>query len=190
MADRHYDAAFDAWERARPSKSRRLRRGEHVSIPQLGIPHATISGEGIHVVEYEDGTISPIIANPEGLLAAVMRALVFDSGRALSGAEAAFIRRRLGLTQVQLAAKLGVARETLSKYENSTEIAPDISNAIRYFGLVDIIEASGPKGSGLGAGTLDELRDGIHQHTKGKRANRGLQINFPAGSKARIQVTA
>jgi len=54
-------------------------------------------------------------------------------GEAMTGAEVRRVRQRLGLTQVQLAAKLGVTENTLARWERgSVGIGEPVARLIRF----------------------------------------------------------
>jgi len=70
------------------------------------------------------------------------------SSRIKSGRQLAAARRKLGLTQRQLAADIGCTYETISNYERGeTEITPFIGTYLRYYFTYGPLDRRIPKAS-------------------------------------------
>ena len=78
------------------------------------------------------GVAVPVIPNIEGLHAALARAIIEQPAR-LSGDEVRFLRTHLGLRGVDFARVMGVAKETVSRWENdpADPIGPQADRALR-----------------------------------------------------------
>ncbi|MCC5876768.1 MAG: helix-turn-helix domain-containing protein [Candidatus Sumerlaeia bacterium] len=121
-------------------KRRKLRKGELVPFPQIGMPSAKIGGTTIEVVEYPDGTISPILPAISKLIDQVFRRIILSSNDTLTNEEFVFVRRHLGMTQEHLAEELNIARGTINRYEKGKLAIPrEKGLAIRFFGLLHIL---------------------------------------------------
>lgn len=119
---------------------RRLKRGESVGIPEIGLPGACLSGTAVFVDEYPDGTLCAVIPNPAVLAHALLAVVVLKDDGKMSGDELRFIRRTMGLTQSQLAAKLGSSREKITRMERGAAVitASDAS-AARLHGVMHLL---------------------------------------------------
>jgi hypothetical protein len=69
--ERHVEEAMARFTLKGKGRIRRLREGESVPVPELGLPNARLSGTSLSVMEFDDGTISAVIPNPAGLLQAM-----------------------------------------------------------------------------------------------------------------------
>jgi transcriptional regulator with XRE-family HTH domain len=116
---------------------RKLKRGEAVEIPEIGLPGATLSGTEVLVDEYPDGTICALIPKPTILIHALLALLVFREHDKMSGDVLRFIRRTMSLTQAELAAKIGTSREKVTRMETgSIPVTISDAGAIRHHGAM------------------------------------------------------
>jgi putative transcriptional regulator len=78
------------------------------------------------------GATVPVIPNVEGLHSALARAIIEQRTR-LSGEEVRFLRTHLGFRGVDFARVMGVAKETVSRWENDPNdpIGPQADRALR-----------------------------------------------------------
>lgn len=180
--DRLHEEAFEAWEAGGTGQLRRLRDGEWVPVPELDLPDARISGPGLSVVEYQDGRLSPVIPDPAGLTSAIMWGLVCAINRPLSGPEAAFIRRRLGLTQAELAQTLGIRRESLSKDEKKARLPRDRAIAIRFIGMISLINELPVRERAKHINDLANLQDSLSKNHEGTEDSGPLLIPVPGSN--------
>lgn len=98
-----------------------FRRIEHYEERALGLPYPVIlKGAAEEEIGADEERLGVRIPDLEGLAAAVVLARClwpYD----LAGTEVRFIRRVLGYTQKELAARLVMSPETLSRWENRKE---------------------------------------------------------------------
>jgi DNA-binding XRE family transcriptional regulator len=122
--DADVEAALDRFDELDAPRRRRLNEGERVPLPNdFGLPGVMIAGTGVEVLEYPDGTRTPIIARVDDLLDVLFGYLV-SFRRPLTGAELAFVRRYIGKTQAEFANMLNLARETLCRHEKRKGFVP------------------------------------------------------------------
>ncbi len=103
---------------------RHLRKGEAVDFAEIGIPHVFLSGTGVKVAEFPDGSISPVLPGHEIIETIerfVFAALVTCERRSLEPAEIRFLRRMMDMTQGGFADAMALARETVSRMENGKD---------------------------------------------------------------------
>ncbi|MBX3729086.1 MAG: helix-turn-helix transcriptional regulator [Candidatus Sumerlaeia bacterium] len=141
-----------ASEGPEPLRRRRLKVGEEVDAPEIGFPGAKLSGTGIWVDEYPDGTLVPIIPAFGKLLEVIFRSIVVEKERPLSAGELRFLRHYLKFTQEELADRVGLSREQVCRMESGkAPILPTVSLAVRHLGLLEML-------NGLPAEIRDNLR--------------------------------
>ena len=119
-----FDPLFAATPELDIPKIRNLRKGENIEFRELGIPNVFLSGTGLRVAEFADGSRSVVLPPREILeiyeIFAFAELVTCDCGK-LDNAEVYFLRRMMGMTQRQFADSLGLARETISRLENDKE---------------------------------------------------------------------
>lgn len=164
-----HEKALAAWDAAGPTKRRKLRPGESVEVPGLGLPGARISGVGVTVLEYANGTLAPMIPNLAGLLRSIVERLALDAARPLSGAEALFLRQYLGLSQQAVARQLGAQRQTIIRYEKARRVPPQYAATLRLFAVLSLLnelpEAARKRAAKAMAALQDEMarrEEGAH----------------------------
>lgn len=123
---------------------RRLRKGETVEFHELGIPNVYLSGSGIRVAEYPDGSKSvvlPPLPLLEMLEKFVFAELVICDCGSLDKSEVYYLRRMMNMTQQQLADLLDLTRETISRLENGKEkISTTVALAIQRLCIPQAVE--------------------------------------------------
>jgi len=123
---------------------RNLRKGETVEFHELGIPNVFLSGSGVRVAEYPDGSKSvvlpplPVLEMLEKLVFAEL--VICDCG-SLDKSEVYYLRRMMDMTQQQLADFLDLTRETISRLENGKErISTTVAMAIQRLCIPQAVE--------------------------------------------------
>lgn len=172
-----------SWE---PLQTRKLRAGESVPAPELGIPGATISGTGVEVAIYPDGHEAVIIPAFGMLMDTIFRSIAFETRRPLAAWELRFVRRQLFLTQAELGDQLGLARETVSRMEGGKQVIDaTVSGAARFVALLHVI-------SSLPEGQRESLRDimeRLQQSLPESFANpAALAHTFPVATGGRVTI--
>lgn len=153
-ADERIRAAIAAYDAEPEPVMRYLRPGESVAIPEIGLPSARLAGTNIEVAEYPDGTIIAAIPAPARLMDALFVAIVARADGSLSHDELVFVRRHMDFTQSELAERLGVARETVTRMEQGkAPIMKATADAVRLHGVMHILRTM-PK---------DLASDPVHQ---------------------------
>lgn len=183
--------AVNAWSRRGRGVERKLKAGESIAFPMLGIPNARLVGPGISITEFPDGSVDITIPDAMGLLNAVVEHLVLPLDRPLSGAEALFLRNQLQLSQAQMARHLGVARETLSRHENGARFPVAESLALRLLVLSSILPGMKAPAQKRAMKLLKEWSGTLAQPSKGKPRRTDLDIPVPSrGRKAFVRLLA
>jgi putative zinc finger/helix-turn-helix YgiT family protein len=99
------------------------------------------------------GTSSPVIPKSDVLLRTVAREVIGKLA-CLTGAELAFLRGCLGLTGRKLAQAVGIAFETLSRYENgSLRVQPPVDRLVRMMVAAQVLDG----GEGFGTDALARI---------------------------------
>lgn len=75
-------------------------------------------------------------------------------------------RRKLGLSQEQLGEKMGVTRQSISKWESDAAL-PELENASRYALQLPEIPVTMEADSWIGGGVPGHRQPGSHQHLRG-----------------------
>lgn len=125
---------------ARGERTRRyLSEGEEIHAPQFAFPGVMLSGTAAGVVEFEDGGPNGFIyPAPTKLTDAVFVILVFDREQPIDGKRLAFLRKRAGMTQTDLATALDVTRQNIGEMERGlTPVRRTTADAVRFLLLRD-----------------------------------------------------
>jgi putative zinc finger/helix-turn-helix YgiT family protein len=86
------------------------------------------------------GASSPVVPKSDALLRTVAREVIGKLA-VLNGVELAFLRRCLGLTGRKLAQAVGIAFETLSRYENgSLRVQPPVDRLVRMMVAAQVLD--------------------------------------------------
>lgn len=108
----------------------------------LGAPFKVFLHKAV-TVTFDPKTGNPVkysIPNPEGLLRTIVLTRILEP-RKLSGAEVKFIRKALGLKQKDLAQRIDITAEHLSRCEASQLVmSPTTEKLLRIFGLKTAIK--------------------------------------------------
>lgn len=114
--------------------------GAHVAdvfeAQHLGAPFKVILHEAVTVVEGEDGSVLKYtIPDPDGLYRCIVVSRVIHP-RKLSGPEIRFLRKAVGIKQKELAEKIEVSAEHLSRCEKGIyPLSPTSEKLLRVYAL-------------------------------------------------------
>lgn len=98
-----------------------LAPGERVEFPELGVRGVFLSGAGVKVAQFPDGTLKAVV--PPGDVLDRMKTYIFADlviceSLSLNARELRFLRKRIGMTQEEIAKRLGQTREHYNRFEN------------------------------------------------------------------------
>ena len=109
-----------------------VKRGESYKAKEIGLPNITLVGVDINRCP-KCGEEEVSIPNIEGLHRVISFALTKKQER-LSGVEIRFLRKYLRWSGSDFARTFGVAKETVSRWENDKErISPPADRLLRFF---------------------------------------------------------